>query len=144
MWAPARGVPRAGETPWLPLGDTGEWRVTPTGCVSAYYREIARDARGWCVAVRFCDHQTQGVTVKPCVTRRGCVRLCCGMRDDMQVTAWDPVRLGVPETLFGELVVTSRDYVRARDCVAQCATGGGHERCACHTGRRCVTEGETG
>ena len=47
----SRRVPRAGETQWVPLGDTGEWRVTPRDCVRVYYREIVHDARGWCVAV---------------------------------------------------------------------------------------------
>lgn len=62
-----------------------------------------------------------------CYTEKSCVTA------SVRWERWDPVRLDVPETLFGGLVVTSRDYVRAKGCGAQSATWGGHKSCVCHT-----------
>lgn len=96
-----------------------------------------------CDLGRFCDHQTQGVTVKPRVTRKGCVRLYLrDGKDHTQVTAWDPERLALPETLFGRLMVTSRLCRSERLCGTVCNVGR-HEDLCVSCGQTCVTEGET-
>lgn len=67
----------AGKTLWESGGDTERWCVTQRDCMSVYYCEIVRDARGcvWlCDLVRCCV--TECHCVKSCYTYRLCVTIC--------------------------------------------------------------------